>query len=61
MPNKRRNFGLWKKYEILRKKCELEIPSLSVQTILQNRGKIICEFESGCEAGMKRKAYAQLC
>ena len=65
MPNKQRNFSLWKKYKIvnqinsgtnvLKLTKELKISRSSMQTILRNKNKIICEFESGHKTGIKRK------
>ena len=67
MPIKRRNFPLWKKYEIVIRfnsgktknlsqlVKEFEIPRSSSQTILNNKDKVISEFEAGRNAEIKRK------
>ena len=64
---KRRNFPLWKKYEIVSRfnsgkiknvsqlAKEYEIPRSSLQTILSNKNKVISEFEAGRNAEMKKK------
>ena len=64
---KRRNFLLWKKYEIVSRfnsgkiknvsqlAKEYEIPRSSLQTILSNKDKVISEFEAGRNAEMKKK------
>ena len=64
---KRRNFPLWKKYEIVSRfnsgkvknvsqlAKEYEIPRSSLQTILSNKDKVISEFEAGRNAEMKKK------
>ena len=67
MPNKRRNFTLWKKYEILTRfnsgktknlsqlAKEFEISRSSSKTILNNKDRVISEFEAGRNAEIKRK------
>ena len=67
MPNKRRHFPLWQKYEIV---CrfnsgkatnvsqlarEYDIPRSSLQTILNKKDEVMLEFEAGRNAEAKRK------
>ena len=67
MPNKRRHFPLWKKYEIINRfnsgkatnvsqlAKEYDIPRSSLQTILSKKDEVILEFEAGRNAEAKRK------
>ena len=67
MPNKRRHFPLWKKYEIISRvnsgkatnvsqlAKEYDIPRSSLQTILSKKDEVILEFEAGQNAEAKRK------
>ena len=67
MPNKRRHFPLWKKYEIISRfnsgkarnvsqlAKEYDIPRSSLQTILSKKDEVILEFEAGRNAEAKRK------
>ena len=67
MLSNRRSLPLWKKYEIVSKfnsgnatnvtklAREFEIPRQTLQSILQNKDKIISDFEAGHNSEAKRK------